>query len=506
MKINTEILDTHQAKITVAIEDDTFEKAKRLSARQLSKKYKIAGFRPGKAPYAVVLKHLGEGAVLEQAINHLVDDIYPKAIKEADINPYGPGSLEDMPSMEPPTFNFLIPLAPEVELPEYKQLRIDFEPEEIEEDQIQEVLDNLRDSQATIEAVDRPAEEGDMVYILLSGTKKGEEDPEEKVLLEERRFPVIIEKEDSDNDSEYPFPGFSRKLIGLAVGDKKTFQNKFKDDYEFEELQGVTGVYKVQVEEIKGRTLPELTDEFAKSVGDYENLDELKEEITQTLTEQNKNEQLSEYDSQIMDQLVETSSFKYPPQMVEDEIDDFIHDLEHQLSQQGITIDVYLQSRSIEMEELREEVKDNAEERMKRGLILMEVANREEITIPTEEINDRLQRTIEEVAKYYSPEEANRLSSGENLNSLRSRIATDEIISRTMQLLRDIAMGKEAEKAEQTEELTERGEVEDLSKDAPAEKAENSEDSTDLAEEEMSEEENAALENKEDEIKDSSDE
>jgi len=486
LKIDTEILDTHQAKLTVEVDEDTFESAKRQSARQLSKKYKIAGFRPGKAPYAVVLKHLGEGAIMEQAINQLVDDIYPKAIKEADINPYGPGSLEDMPSMEPPTFNFLIPLAPEVELSDYKDLRIDFETKEVQPENIHQVLDNLRDSQASIAAVDRPAEQGDMVYILLSGERKGEEDPEKKVLLEERKFPVIIEKEDSDNESEYPYPGFSRKLIGLKAGDKKTFQNKFKDDYEFEDLRGVTAIYKVQVEEIKGRTLPELTDEFAQSVGDYETLQQLEDEILQTLTEQYESEQQSDYDSKIIDHLVQNSTFKYPPQMVEDEINDFIHDLEHQLSQQGITIDIYLKSRSIELEELREEVKENAEARMKRGLILMEVANKEEITIPTEEINERIQRTIEEVAKYYSQEEADRLSSGENLNSLRSRIATDEIISRTFKRLRDIAMGKgdQEEETGNAEEITEAVEAsEDLEKTPAAVETLAKEDSSSIEEE-----------------------
>ena len=450
MKINSEILETHQAKITVTVDDSAFESAKKQSARQLSKKYKIAGFRPGKAPYAVVVKHLGESAIIEQAINHLVDDIYPKAIEEAEISPYGPGSLEEMPSMEPPTFIFSIPLAPEVELPEYKDLRIDFTPTEVKDEDIEKVLDNLRESQATIENVERPIEEGDMVYILLSGERKGEEDPEKKVLLEERRFPVIIEKEDSDNTSEYPFPGFSRKLLGKNIGDKKRIQYTFKDDYEFEELRGVTGIYKVQIEEIKGRSLPELTDEFVKSLGEYDSVESLKKEIVDNLTEQSSNDDLSNYDTEIIDHLVEGATFKYPPQMLEDEINDFIHDLEHQLSHQGITIDIYLQSRSIDMDELREEVKENAESRMKRGLILMEVANAENITVPSDELNERIQQTINEVAQYYSQEEAKRLGSGENLNNLRSRIATDEIISRTFSLLRDIAMGK-AEEAEEDE-------------------------------------------------------
>lgn len=454
MNINTEFLDTHEAKLTVVVDPENLEGAKRRAARQLAKKYKIPGFRPGKAPFAVVQKHLGEGAITEQAIGNLIDEVYPKAIEEANINPYGPGSLEEMSSMDPLTFEFKVPLVPEVELSEYQDIRIEFESKEVQDENIQEVINNLRESQATIEAVERPIEEGDMVYITLSGEKKGEEDPEKKVLLEDRRYPVIIEKEDAKQESEYPFPGFSRKLIGLSVGDKKSFQNTFKKDYEFEELQGVTGIYKVSVEEVKGRSLPEVNDDFAKSVGNYETVEALETEIRQTLAEQFESEQLSEYDSQIIDTLVENSKIKYPPQMLEDEIDDFIHDLEHQLAQQGLNIDLYLKSRSLEMSELRDEVRERAEARMKRGLILMEVANAEQISIPPEEIAERVQKTIQEVAAYYSEEEANRLGSGANLQNLRSRIATDEIISRTLKKLRNIAMGITEEEPEDTTEET----------------------------------------------------
>jgi trigger factor len=454
LNINTEFLETHEAKLTVIVEPENFDGAKRRAARQLSKKYKIPGFRPGKAPFAVVQKHLGDGAITEQAIGNLIDEIYPKAIEEADLKPYGPGSLEEMTSMDPLTFEFLVPLVPEVELSEYQDIRIEFQTKEVKEENIQEVINNLRESQATIEAVERPIEEGDMVYITLSGDKKGEEDPEKKVLLEERRYPVIIEKEDATQESEYPFPGFSRKLIGLSVGDKKSFQNTFKKDYEFEELQGVTGIYKVTVEEIKGRSLPEVNDDFAKSVGNYETVEDLNTEIRQTLEEQFESEQLSEYDTQIIDVLAENSTIKYPPQMLEDEIDDFIHDLEHRLANQGLTIDLYLKSRSLEMSSLRDEVRDNAEARMKRGLILMEVANMEKISIPQEEITERVQKTLQEVAAYYSEEEANRLGTGANLENLRSRIATDEIISRTLKKLRNIAMGITEEELEDTTEDT----------------------------------------------------
>lgn len=459
MKIDTQILDTHQAKINVTVETDQFESAKQRAAKQLSKKYKIAGFRPGKAPYAVVVKHLGEGAVAEQAIEHLVDEIYPQAIKEAEINPYGPGSLEEIPEMDPPTFHFLVPLAPEVELPDYRQIRVEFETKDVTEEDIQKILDNIRESQATIEPVERAIEEGDMVYVVLSGERKGEEDPEKKQLIEERRFPLIVEKKDSDQTNEYPFPGFSRELIGLNAGDEKTIEHKFEKDYEYEDLRGVTGVYSVKVDEIKGRSLPDVTDEFAQSLGEYENVEALKDEIKNSLKEQFEADQTSEYDDKIMEQLVDGSTIKYPPQMLEDEINDFIHDLEHKLANQGLNIDSYLTSRSITMEELREEVKESAESRMKRGLILMEIANAEEIQISPEEIDSRVRNTLDEVTKYYSEKEAKRLGSGENLQNLINRIASDEIINNTLQRIRDIAMGKEIEKETVEEEVEEESET-----------------------------------------------
>lgn len=455
MKIDTEILETHQAKLHVTVEPDQFESAKQRAAKQLSKKYKIAGFRPGKAPYAVVVKHLGEGAITEQAIEHLIDEIYPKAIEESNISPYGPGSLEEIPEMDPPTFEFLVPLAPEVELPAYREMRVEFESKEVTEEDIQKILDNIRESQATIEPVDRAIKEGDMVYIVLNGERKDEEDEEKKKLVEERRYPLIIEKKDSDTTSEYPFPGFSRKLIGLKAGDEKAIEHKFKKDYEFEDLQGVTGVYTAKIEEVKGRTLPEVTDEFAKSLGEYETVDALLEEIKNSLTEQFEADQTEAYDDKIMEELLEGTKIKYPPQMLEDEINDFIHGLEHQLENQGLNMDVYLTSRSMTFEELREEVKDSAESRMKRSLILMEIANVENIQISAKEIDTRVRNTLDEVTKYYSEQEAKRLGSGENLQNLINRIATDEVINHTLERIRDIAMGKEIKEDSVEEEAPE---------------------------------------------------
>lgn len=442
MKIETKPLDDHQVKLTVEIEAEVLESSKRRAAKELAKKVKIPGFRPGKAPFNVVQKHVGDAAIFENAIEIILDDIYPKVIEESKIDPYGPGKLEEIKELEPPTFEFLVPLAPVVKLDNYKDIRIDYEEKEITDEDIEKVIDSLRDNQAVIEPVDRPAEEGDMVYILLSGNRKGEIDENGKVLIEERSYPVIIEKESVDSSSEYPYPGFSRNLIGMSPEEAKTLEYQFPDDYEFDDLQGVTGEYKLKVQEVKGRKLPEVNDEFAKSIGEYENIEELRAEISKSLTDRSEREQNKAYEDMIIDKLLESAEIKHPPQMLEHEIDHFIQDLERQLASQGMNMDVYLKSREIDMEALREEIKPDAEERMRRALIISEIASQEEITLTQEEIEEKTKQTLNEIQQYYPENEAQKFTRGDVFSRLVDRIVSDEIINRTLERLRLIAKGE----------------------------------------------------------------
>ena len=474
MKIDTSFQEDHQVKLTVEIEQETLEGSKRRAAKQIAKKVKIPGFRPGKAPYDVIQKHVSEATILENALELIIDDIYPKAIEESEIKPYGPGSLENFTNEDPPIFEFTVPLLPEVKLEDIRKLRINYEKKEVKDEDINQVIDNLRENQAIIEPADRKIEEGDMVYIVLSGERKGEEDESKKTLIEERRYPVIIEKEGVDQKSEYPYPGFSRELIGLTADDEKTLEFHFADDYEFDKLQGITGLYNIKIEEVKARSLPELNDEFVKSVGDYEDLDGMREDISKTLSERFENERNAEYEDQIIKKLLNQVEIKYPPQMLEHEIDHFIEDLERQLAQQGLDIDLYKKSRDIEIEELREEVKPNAEERMKRGLIIMEVAEQEEISLTQEEIEEKTQQTLTEIKQMYSEQEVKKFTQPQVLERLVNRIITDEIISRTLERLRIIAKGEKIpEKVDNA--ATEKETNEETPKDIPQENVESKE-------------------------------
>ncbi len=455
MKIEKEFLDDHQVELKVELETETFESAKKRAAKRIAKKVKIAGFRPGKAPYSVVQRQVGDAAIVEDAIDIVLEEVYPKIIEEAEIEPYAAGSLKEIPTMDPPTFEFLVPLSPEVTLGEYKEISVEFVKKEVSDEDVDKVIDNLREQQAVIEPADRPAEEGDMVYIVLSGEREDPKEDEEKVIVEERRFPVVIEKEETDNATEWPFPGFSRKLLGQSAEDEKTVKHKFPKDYEYEELQGVKAVYSYKIEEVKARILPEFNDDFAKSVGEYETAEEMKEDALKNLEIRFEQDSKNEHESAIIDSVVEQSEIKFPPQMLNHEIDHFIQDLEGRLSQQGLTMELYLQSRDMDMEGMREEVKPSAEERMKRGIVLMEVANKEEITVTPEQIEEKTQATIQQLAAVYPEDQVKKITSGEALQGLVSRIVSDEITERTLERLSRIAQGLPIEDEVEEEAKTE---------------------------------------------------
>lgn len=485
MKIEKTYQDDHQVKLIVEIEPESLETSKRKAAKQLAKRIKIPGFRPGKAPYNVIETHVGEGAILESALDILVEDIYPQVITEAEIDPFGPGSLQEIPALDPPKFEFIVPLAPKVEIKEHRSIRVDFSPKEVTDKDIKKVIDNLRDNQAVLEPVEREVKVGDMVYVLLSGERKEVEGKEKQVLIEERRFPVVVEKKSTENKDEYPYPGFSRNLIGLSPGDEKSLEHKFPKNYEYDDLKGVTGIYQVKIEEVKSRSLPKVTDEFAKSVGDYETVDGMTEDIRANLAENFEKEQNAEYESEIINKLLEDAEIKYPPQLLEHEVDHFIQDLNRQLANQGMSIEMYLKSREIDMDELREEINPNAVERVKRGLVLMEIANLENISVNQDEVQRRANQTIAELRQILPEEEARKYTTSDALQNLVSQIITDEITTLTLERIKKIARGEEITEDEDNSE-EEKPEIEEQAAAEAAVSAETEEDQPEPEPEELS--------------------
>ena len=444
MKIETELRDDHQVKITAEVEIDLLESAKRKAARIIAKKVKIPGFRPGKAPYLVVQRQVGEAAILEDAIDVLLEDIYPKILEENEIDPYGPGKLENVESLDPPIFEFLIPLAPSVELGDFHSVRLPYEPKEIGEEDVNKILESIREQNAIVEPAERAVQEADLVFVKMSGEKiDASEDDTNKVIVEDKTYQILIDPEEVDDDyEEWPYPGFSRSLIGMTSGDEKELSYTFPQDHEIEEYQGMEAIFKVTIEEVKSRTLPEIDDEFAKTLGDYENVDELRDRVHDTLEIQEKSSYNGDYVDETIDEIIKITQIKYPPQMVEHEIDILVHRLEHRLSEQSLDIETYLKSREIDLEALNEEMRPAAEERIVRGLTLMEIANQEKIEVTTEEIEMKTNQSISEMLQFLSEKEARKLIKKDSLQGMVSQITTDEISRKTCERIRLIASGE----------------------------------------------------------------
>lgn len=443
MKIVTQFTEDHQARLTAEIEPELLEQMKYRAARRLAQRVKIPGFRPGKAPYQIILRHVGEAAVLEEAVDLLVDDIYPKVIDEAKIQPYGPGSLENIEKLDPPTFEFLIPLKATVELGDYKSLRVDYEAPVVEDKAVDDVIEDLRQRQATIELVDRAAAEGDQVYIQLNGTRTDPENEESALLIKDQRVPVIIENESTKSAEEWPFPGFSRTLVGLSAGEHKTVEHVFDEESVYETLRGAKASFEIHVDEVKSRTLPELNDEFAQSVStEYATLDDLRSAVRTDLEETANRTYHEEYDDRVIEQVVQISTIKYPPQMLEHELDHVVERMKDQMKQQGIDPELYLKSQNKDEAGFRQDMQPVAERRMKKSLVVMELSDAESISVSPDELQEETNRTLGALSGMMPEKDFRSLLQGKDSStSLVGNIMMDMLVKRTLEHMRRIANG-----------------------------------------------------------------
>ena len=213
MNIEKQIREDHHAHLTVQVDADRLEGMKRRAASQLAKRVKIAGFRPGKAPYPVIVRQVGEAAILEEAIELLVDEIYPEVIKEADIKPYGPGKLENISSADPITLEFSVPLEAETQLGDYHSITKPYEPTAVSDQDVEDVMQDLRERHAIVEPVDRPAQVGDLVTLKLSAKSSDPEDGSDDQLIHERSSTILIRPDDTENEVEENSEKSSEKQV-----------------------------------------------------------------------------------------------------------------------------------------------------------------------------------------------------------------------------------------------------------------------------------------------------
>ena len=444
MKIETQELEGRQVELTVEVPDDRVQAAKRSSAKRLSKDTRIPGFRPGKAPYEVIVSKFGEEVIFEEALEILGQEAYRESLEDAELDPYAPGSLEEVVSREPLVLRFTVPLIPEVELGDYREIRIPYEAPEVTDEAVESMMEELRQRQALIEPVERPAEDSDLVVLDIHGELVNEEDDEDVELVNQEGISVLV-----DEETDFPFLGIYEHLLGIVEGDEKTVEHTFPEDYAAEDLQNKPASFQLKCIGVKSRFVPEWSDDLAKSIGEFEDLLDLRIKVRESLTEQSTQEAESAYAEQVMEMVMEGAQVTYPPVVLENETDHLMRDLEMRLSSQNLAFDDYLKIEGKNVEEIRDELKPAAEERVSRGLVLGQVVEEENLEVDDEEITQEIDRMLESLGD----------SGNDNLKEVfdtpegRNRVGMDLLTKKAIDRLMDISKGEaEDEKPEDDKE------------------------------------------------------
>ena len=444
MKVETLSREDHQILAEVEVGQDQLEIARRKAARKIAQRIKIPGFRPGKAPYDVVLRNAGETTINEEAIELLVDDIYPKVLEVTKIKPAAPGSLEEVASMDPPKFKFLIPLSPTVDLGDYRVIRMSYDWQPPSEEKVDESVEELRRMYSTTENVNRAIQTGDFVMTDVKGVDSKEKESG-KLIIDKSSNPVFIRAEEKSD--EWPFSGFSQKLIGLSIDENKTFSHKFPKDFADETLKGMAVNFDVKIKAIRGMILPDLNDEFAKKVGNFENVAALRAAIRSNLDNQSKADYDDNYFEKIIEKIKENATIKYPPQLIAHESEHVLEDLKQRLTQQKMELEVYLKMRGLEYEKFfEEEVKPVALRRLERSLLLDQIAINEKLEVSEENLNSAFQQTWNEIQSNENFQKAvKKKPSNKLMESIAMESATRAMIQQTLNRLKLIAQGEAPE-------------------------------------------------------------
>lgn len=411
MKLQTELLEKRMARLKVEVEAADLEQAKRAAARRLASKVNIPGFRKGKAPQNIVARYLGEGAILEEAIDDLGPKLYNQALDEAGLQPYASGNLEDIQTTDTGlTLIFTVPLVPSIDLGDYRSFRHEYTPPEVTDDMVSKTIQMMQESKAIIEPKHGPAALGDRVTMAIHGVMlpvAGDEAPSETasaaeeetatrdaddVLFDEEKWTFVL----GDTDEE-PIPGFSEAVIGIAPGEQRSFDLTMPTDPEsgYEEyILGRTVHFDVTCSEVASRHMPALNDAFAQQIsnGQVETLLQLRINTRENLAKTLEQRAEQDYATKVLDSLVEQARLEYPDVMVEEYIDHMVQNLEQNLRQRGLTLKDFLKINKLDEETLRKQYRPQAEQRLKRSLVLSEVVGLENLSVTDTEIDAEIKQ------------------------------------------------------------------------------------------------------------------
>ncbi|BFL48417.1 trigger factor [Lactonifactor longoviformis] len=387
MSLQVEKLEKNMAKLTVEVSAEELEKAIQGAYLKNKNKISIPGFRKGKAPRVMIEKMYGAGIFYEDAANALIPEAYSKAVEESELDVVSQPEIDvtQLEKGKPFIFTAEVAVKPEVTLGDYKGLEVEKADLEVKEEEIEAELKKEQENNSrTIDVDDRTVENGDITTIDFDGSVDGV--PFEGGKGED--YPLTI-------GSGAFIPGFEEQLVGAELGKEMEVHVTFPEDYHAEELKGKAAVFKCTVKSIKVKELPELDDEFAKDVSEFDTLEEYKNDIKEKLAVQKEEAAKRAKEDAVVDKAIENASMEIPEPMVQNQIRNMVDDFARRIQSQGLSIEQYFQFTGLDAEKLQEQMRPQALKRIQSRLVLEKIAEAEDIQIADEKLDEEIQKMAE---------------------------------------------------------------------------------------------------------------
>lgn len=385
MQVNTEQPDPCTLILDISVEADQVAKTFDSTYREFSRYVNVPGFRPGKAPRALLERYVNQDRLRERAQEKVIGEAVQEILEEQDVQPFRSPSLDAQPieDKQPYSFKVTIPLEPQVTLGEYTGIAVERPLFPVQDSMIDARIERLRTEYARIERVtDRPVEAGDMLIAEVSTQVEGDEEPSPK-----RRQLIQL-----GNSS----PAFEENLIGVNIGEEKAFDYTYAEDYAEEALQGKTVSYVVNVASISARRLPEVDDAFAKRAGDVDSVEALKESLRTRMEAEVKQFSDQVAEQRIIEQIVASSEIYYPQALVREEVEDAYRQLAADVRQKGYTYEAWLQANGLTPETHLQAVSEQSELRVRTILALRQIAIQESFQVTDEAIDAEFGNLVEQ--------------------------------------------------------------------------------------------------------------
>ncbi|MBE0480568.1 MAG: trigger factor [Dehalococcoidia bacterium] len=441
MKVTTETIEKSQVVLNIEVDPEEMERAVQQAYRRVGARTTIPGFRKGKAPVAMLERYLGKEALVEEAAEHLLPEVYERVIREHEVPIIAQPQVEVI-KVDPLAFKATVPVRPTIELGDYRTIKLESKPVEVADQEVSATLEKLRSAQAPWEPVDRPAGTGDLLAIDVEGTIDGEKVIEEK----DGWFPLAP-------DARAGVPGFAEKLEGAVRDEVREFTLTLPE--ERSQYGGKECSFRVTVKEVKEKRLPELDDELAKSLGlGLETLDALKERIAGDIRVQKEREARSLLEEKAVSALIDTARLEYPDVLVEHEIEHLMEEQQRYFGQ-GQKLENYLEALKKTEEELKNELRPVAERLVTRSLVLHKFAELEGVEVEASEIDSEIQRMLEHTEEDRLRSALQTEQARESLRrSLYMKKALDRLVELTTATDEEAGSG-EVEASSQSEEVVE---------------------------------------------------